>query len=164
MSNIYLIQKDTLDNIAAQSMSIAGKTEAVTTNDIISDLTEANTEIGLQSDLISEISAALDGKAGVSELATIQIGYGYNSISTGAAYYTKNGILVTETIDMTASNKFVNGWYTFEADKRTVVYIKDLDLESGGLPSQNVTGGTLLSESVRELVFTVEADTVTVSA
>ena len=64
MSDKYLIQKNTLDNIASQSMMLIGKTEAVTTEDIITDLTEVNSEVAIQSDIIEQISTALNGKAG----------------------------------------------------------------------------------------------------
>lgn len=62
MSNQYVIQKETLDNIAAQSMSLVGKTESVSTDDIISDLTVANTEVSTQTDLIEQIKTAIQGK------------------------------------------------------------------------------------------------------
>lgn len=62
MSNEYLIQKETLDNIASQSMSLVGKTAAVSTSDIVNDLTTANTEVGTQADLIEQIKDVINEK------------------------------------------------------------------------------------------------------
>jgi hypothetical protein len=60
----YLIKKSTLDEIASQSMSLVGKTEAVSTAEIIDDLTDVNTEVGGQAELIKQIASVLKGKAG----------------------------------------------------------------------------------------------------
>lgn len=62
MSNEYLIQKETLDNIASQSMSLVGKTSAVSTSDIVNDLTTANTEVSTQADLIEQIKTTINEK------------------------------------------------------------------------------------------------------
>lgn len=45
-------------------MKLAGKTEAVSPSVVISDLTDANTEVDSQANLIAQIEAALEGKAG----------------------------------------------------------------------------------------------------
>lgn len=50
-----LIKKDTLDQIAKQSMNLAGKTEGVTTATIINDLTDVNVEVNSQFQLIEKI-------------------------------------------------------------------------------------------------------------
>lgn len=60
MANEYLIQKSTLDEIASQSMNLVGKTEAVSTAEIIGDLTDVNTEVGSQADLIAQIKSTVD--------------------------------------------------------------------------------------------------------
>ena len=62
MADVYVIQKATLDGIAAQSMQMAGKTEAVSLAAITDDLAEANTEVSAQTDLLAQIKAALEAK------------------------------------------------------------------------------------------------------
>ena len=51
MSN-YLIKKETLDNIANQSNELIGKEIAVSPAEIIADLTDVNSEVDIQSELI----------------------------------------------------------------------------------------------------------------
>ena len=62
MADVYVIQKATLDGIAAQSMQMAGKTEAVSLTAITDDLAAANTEVSAQTDLLAQIKAALEAK------------------------------------------------------------------------------------------------------
>ena len=73
--NEYLIKEETLDNIAIQSMNLMGKTEAVSTSTIISDLTNVNSEVNSQTALIEQIASALEGKAvgGGPETCTISV-------------------------------------------------------------------------------------------
>lgn len=63
MAEAYVINKKTLDDIAGQSMVLAGKTNPVSTAEIKEDLTAANTEVSSQANLISQIKTALEGKA-----------------------------------------------------------------------------------------------------
>lgn len=62
VADVYVIQKATLDGIAAQSMQMAGKTEAVSLMAITDDLAAANTEVSAQTDLLAQIKAALEAK------------------------------------------------------------------------------------------------------
>ena len=64
MANIYLIQEETLDNIANQSNALVGKSVAISPATIISDLNDANIEVAEQEILINQITEALNGKAG----------------------------------------------------------------------------------------------------
>lgn len=63
MAETYAISKKTLDDIAGQSMELAGKTSPVSTAEIKADLTEANAEVKSQTSLITQIKTALEGKA-----------------------------------------------------------------------------------------------------
>ena len=64
MANIYLIQEETLDNIANQSNALIGKSVAISPTTIISDLSDANIEVAEQETLINQITEALNNKAG----------------------------------------------------------------------------------------------------
>ena len=94
----YLIQKTTLDGIANQSMTLIGKTGVVTTSEIISDLSDVNDEVDVQSALIDQLSAALEGKAGgkiAVETCTVRfykdrLGGSYLSYNESVYYINKN--------------------------------------------------------------------------
>lgn len=59
----YLIQQQTLNDIANQSMELAGTTGSDSTAEIISGLESANEEILAQVELIDQLTTALEGKA-----------------------------------------------------------------------------------------------------
>lgn len=59
----YLIKKQTLNDIASQSMELAGTTGSDSTAEIISDLESANIEVDTQVELIEQLTTALQGKA-----------------------------------------------------------------------------------------------------
>lgn len=75
MANIYLIQEETLDNIANQSNALIGKSVAISPATIISDLSEANTEVIEQEALINQITEVLKGKAGGGGEGDYQTGF-----------------------------------------------------------------------------------------
>lgn len=60
----YLIQGETLTNIGDQIRVLSGTEEAMTPAEMVGDLTDANSEVTSQADLIIQIQSALQGKAG----------------------------------------------------------------------------------------------------
>ena len=85
-------------------MVLAGKTEAVSTSEIIEDLTEANADVETMAGLIEELEAALEGKSvegggAAVETCTVEISH------AGTAYmlmYTsyENNQLVPHVVDL----------------------------------------------------------------
>ncbi len=60
----YLIQAETLTEIADKIRVLSGTEGTMTTAQMDGKLSEANTEINTQADLIAQITSALEGKAG----------------------------------------------------------------------------------------------------
>ena len=116
--NEYLIKKETLDNIAIQSMNLMGKTEAVSTSTIISDLTNVNSEVNIQSELLASALVTLEGKAVGGEQATPTISVSSNGLiiaTAGTKYATKQlafqaaKTITPSTFDQVAVS---SGYYT----------------------------------------------------
>ena len=59
----YVIDDETLTQIADPLRSLAGREDRLTTADMAAAGHAANTEVNTQVDLIAQISAALEGKA-----------------------------------------------------------------------------------------------------
>lgn len=59
----YLIQKETLTEIADEVRQISGATGTLAPTGMKTELASANTEIGTQADLIAQILALLETKA-----------------------------------------------------------------------------------------------------
>ena len=104
----YLIKKETLDGIAVQSNELIGKNEAVSPAEIISDLTEVNSEVGSQSELIAQIASALEGKAGGSSgsiaTCTVTISLYDCDIQYCIATIASDGIINSMKINMNTNN------------------------------------------------------------
>ena len=89
MSN-YLIQGETLTDIADEVRALSGATGTMSPNNMISNLGDANTEVASQSALISEIISALEEKAGASvEVKTVSVKPSSNSTSISFTGLTK---------------------------------------------------------------------------
>lgn len=116
MSNQYVIQKETLDSIAAQSMSLAGKTDAVSTSEIITDLTSINTEVDTQANLIEQIQTALENK------------------ESGDIPSISNPVLQSKTVTPTASQIEVVADDGYDGLDKVVVE-GDTDLVAGNIKS-----------------------------
>jgi hypothetical protein len=59
----YLIQKETLTNLANSIRAMTGTTEALSLDQITNSTSASNEEIELQAELIAQINSALEGKA-----------------------------------------------------------------------------------------------------
>lgn len=60
----YLIQDTTLTALADEVRELSGITDKISVDDMTSNLGEANSEVDNQTDLIAQITTALEGKAG----------------------------------------------------------------------------------------------------
>lgn len=107
MSDKYIIKKETLDHIAAQSMSLAGKTNAVSTAEIISDLTNVNEEIIDQSELIDQLTTALNGKASGGGIDTSDATATSSDIANGATAYVNGEKITGNVTTITSSYGFI---------------------------------------------------------
>lgn len=59
----YLIQRETLTNLANSIRAMTGTTEALSLDQITNSTSASNEEIELQAELIAQINSALEGKA-----------------------------------------------------------------------------------------------------
>ena len=64
MSKLYSIQEDTLVAIADNVRAITGTTGELTPGEMTTSSGEISTEVSTQTELIEQIQAALEGKAG----------------------------------------------------------------------------------------------------
>ena len=90
MSN-YLIQGETLTNIADEIRIMTDVTEGMLPSDMINNLESVNAEIDNQTSLISEVMAALEGKAAAApvEVKTASVKPSSNSTSISFTGLTK---------------------------------------------------------------------------
>ena len=63
MQDLYLIQRETLDNLADGVRELSGTDSSLTTKNMIDKIGEANVNITNESNLIATISEVLAGKA-----------------------------------------------------------------------------------------------------
>lgn len=67
----YLIQEETLTNLGDKIRILSGTEDTMTPAEMNTNLTEANTEVSTQADLIAQIATTLEGKAGGSGGASV---------------------------------------------------------------------------------------------
>ena len=110
----YLIQENTLKNLASPIKTLAGNTNAMPISTMQSTIEGANTKINTQEGLINDIIEALDGKvAGAKPTGTIEIKT--NGSHNVAEYATANvNVPILDTSDATAdASKILSGYTAY---------------------------------------------------
>lgn len=162
----YIVQHDTMVGIADAIRTMTGTADKLSPNQIATSVTAGNAEVDTQSDLIAQISAALDGKAaGGSEELVLQNKTVIPSASmqiiepdsgyTGLSYVTVEGDnnLVAKNIKSGVSIFGVTGM--LEGDEPVSIDSFTIDVSNGGL----ITATAVLSNSSNPSTIVKQLDT-----
>lgn len=156
MSEKYFIQKSTMTAIADNFREVTGRSESLSTDDMMSsDFGGINTEVSAQSDLIDQISNALNGKAaggGDIELPTLTNPAVSADILAGKESINGSGNIITGTIptktsdDLTTSGPVVNvpaGYFAESA-------YKAIDVATQATPTISVDSAGKITASITQ--------------